>query len=122
MPKKYVMVHVILPTGERWEYSFPDTFPADVILERLASIKRNFGTVKTAEKVDNVFGDVSGGKTVPHADPSAGYWFDHPDTVVAIGEPTPDNDFKELKRLKGPTKNAPAAATGETEKGVSSAS
>ena len=92
------MVHVIKPSGTRFEFPFGDTATDEQILNDLASVKQQFGTAKTVKKVDPITA-----MAVSFPDESSGWAFDHVDTVVAVVE-TKNGETTEVRRLKGPPK------------------
>lgn len=96
-----MMIHLILPSGVRYQVTFADHFTSEAILNALASQKRVYGG--TIQK--RVIRDVTG-QTVAAEDPDAGYWFDHPDTVVAIVKVV-HGSLIEVKRIKGPPATPP---------------
>jgi len=102
------LVHVICPDGTRYQYGereFPVGTAPEKILAWLGGIKRVFGTVRTVMRVDEkVKKDTGLAGKVPHPDPSSGWWWDHPDTVVAIGHDDGAGEFVEVSRIKGPPK------------------
>lgn len=103
------VIHVIKPTGARFQFDFanPDPTtgrPVDLsdgnLLRVLATQRRMFGTV-----ADKPVRNAATGKMVPHEDRGAGDWWDHPDLVVAEVNP----DGTERTRLRGPQPVADAA-------------
>lgn len=106
------LVHVVMPNGERYEFDFSDGWGAERILSQLESQKRMFGFNRSVRTKDSTFGDDS--PVVDVADPKSGFAFDSPDTVVVIGTVTGDNQFREIRRIKGPPTAEPTQDGAET--------
>lgn len=105
-----ITTQVILPSGVRYEHHWSDTdaygnvrpLPSDEkILQGLAAGKHLFGYNGTVKKTDPSTGLPV---MIDHGDPTSGYAYDHPNTIVAIVEKdTPITDVvREIRRLKGP--------------------
>lgn len=74
------LIHVILPSGTRFERTFGDHASEKDILSALDTLKPIFGYNGTVRKVD---GTVPGHATpMDFGDPSSGFVYDHPDTQV----------------------------------------
>lgn len=109
-PTNRIIVHVILPSGTRFEHTWsnrdsfgnPRPIPSDdKILRAIMENKHFYGYNSTTKRVDNSTGYPH---PVEHSDKNSGFVIDHPDTIVAIVEkdqPITDN-VREIRRLKGP--------------------
>lgn len=105
-----LIVHVILPSGTRFEHTWSDrdangnhrSLPSDdKILRAIMENKQYYGYQKTIKKQDT---DTGLPYPIQYGDPESGFIIDHPDTIVAIVEkdqPVSDN-VREIRRLKGP--------------------
>lgn len=102
------LVHVVAPDGTRFERAFADHATPEQILAALRhpAAARLFGRSGVVVKKDAAFGE-----TVPHADKESPWVIEHPDTVVCVGEATPDGGFRETQRLAGPPAEKPAPQT-----------
>ncbi len=109
-----MIIHVIKPSGTRFQYEYADATKPETILKELDSIKVVFGYNGTAKRTA---GD--GTPEVDWGDPASGLAYDHPDTQVAVVEsrvrqegrqrieeavPGPDGVPKTVKLLKGKPK------------------
>ena len=109
-PTNRIIVHVILPSGTRFEHTWsnrdsfgnPRPIPSDdKILRAIMENKHYYGYNSTTKRVDESTGYPT---AVEHSDKNSGFVIDHPDTIVAIVEkdqPITDN-VREIRRLKGP--------------------
>lgn len=105
------IVHIILPTGTRFERPFPDDHTPEMILQALEGVKATFGFNGTVKKMD---------KTHPKhpvmtdfGDPKSGLVYDNPDTQVVIlqSENIKDGDGNFLEtRVELDDKNQPVVA------------
>ena len=117
MSHKNQTVHVVTPNGERYERIYPHHWTPEQILAHLAIQKRVFGFNVAVTRQDKSFGEDAppGLTTVPHGDPRSGFAFDHPSTVVVIGEPDGAGGFREINRIKEPPKKAEETPQGGVE-------
>ncbi len=94
------MVHVVLPSGTRFEVIFDGKTKPEKIVQTLAAQKWVYGGYKkTIPVIDE------SGLVVPFADIASQAWFDDPETVVAVGEVRNGPGgvgFYETLRIKGP--------------------
>lgn len=109
-PTNRIIVHVILPSGTRFEHTWsnrdsfgnPRPIPSDdKILRAIMENKHYYGYNSTTKRVDE---STNYPYPVEHSDKTSGFIIDHPDTIVAIVEkdqPITDN-VREVRRLKGP--------------------
>lgn len=103
------IVHVVAPSGERYERIFGDAATPAQILGALRhpDAARLFGRSAAVVKADAVFGEV-----VPHPDHESPWVIDHPGTRIVVGVADgPGGEFRETKCLAGP----PAAKGGGDE-------
>lgn len=102
------LVHVIKPSGTRFEFVYPVITSAEQILAELEKIKKRFGYNGTIKKADPNIARVTNSfiDQVDWADENSGLVFDHPDTIVAVGRDE-NGQFVETERLKGPPKPNP---------------
>lgn len=120
-------VHVILPSGTRFEHTWSDqdaygnsrVIPSDdKILRAIVDNKQYYGRVNTVKKVDTSSGLPY---SVEYADNTSSFILDHPDTIVAVVEKSHpiDGEIREIRRLKGPPlQTANGSESSYTERGV----
>jgi hypothetical protein len=99
------IVHVIKPTGGRFELTFSETISDNKILAELESIKEMFGYNKIVSRMDT---DSPVPALADFSDKESGYAYDHPDCAVVVlktdnlGEPVFEKGIPVVaKQLKG---------------------
>ena len=92
-------IHVIKPSGTRFQYTFPDTAPPEKILAELGRIKVRFGYNGVVTKTDP---NAPALLPTDFEDPESGFAFDDPKTVVAVIEDR-GGAAVEVRRLRGPS-------------------
>lgn len=108
-------VHVILPSGTRFEHTWSDQdaygnyrpIPSDdKILRAIVENKQYYGRTRTIKRPDEIAGLPY---NVEHNDNTSPFMIDHPDTIVAIVEKDHplSNVVREVRRLKGPPIKTP---------------
>lgn len=100
-----MLVHVIKPSGTRFQFTFADTVPDVKILSELERIKLRFGYNGTVTKPD----PDAYNNPAEFADRDSGLVWDHPQTVVAVVRDS-NGGVAEVRRLKGPPIPEPAPA------------
>lgn len=94
-----IIVHVIPPpgtSGHRHEEHFPDEMSDHEILIRVEERSARYGFLITG--------------TRPNGSPSFVSYFDHPGTIIAVGDVV-KKEFVEVRRIKGPGTPEAAAET-----------
>lgn len=99
-----IIVHIVKPTGVRFQVTFKDGTPESKILASIARNKVMYGRVGTVKRSDPTLG-----RETEFDDPNAPWALDHPETCIDVGMAGPGRTFVTTKRLKGPPLKKPEA-------------